>query len=375
MNKVSFNNKSKPFKDALDARVQAYFDENQITEKGNWKLFTKSMVLIPGALITYLSLIIFHPAPVLAILLSILLGLLFSSIGFNVMHDGAHGSYTEQKWLNNAMALTLNAMGGSSFMWKIKHNVIHHTYTNIHGMDDDIAKHPVFRFSPEQKRMWYHRYQHIYCLFFYALGSLFWVFVNDYKNYFKKKIEATPIRAMTSGEKIVFWGSKLIYITFFIVIPSFVFGFWPTLLGFVVMHAALGLSLSLVFQMAHCVEDVRFPLPDPSSNKIDNEWALHQVATTANFAMGSKVVSWLVGGLNFQIEHHLFPRVSHVHYSALSKIVSRTCEEFNAPYVAYRTFGQAVKAHLRYLKNMGAKEMELPTSSSSFTTTSPVQMG
>ena len=225
MDKVSFNNKSKPFKEALDARVQAYFEEHQITEKGNWKLFTKSMLLLPGALLTYLSLIIFHPAPILAIILCIFLGLLLSSIGFNVMHDAAHGSYTEQKWLNNTMALTLNAMGGSSFMWKIKHNVIHHTYTNIHGMDDDIAKHPVFRFSPEQKKMWYHRYQHIYCIFFYALGSLFWVFVNDYKNYFKKKIESTPIRPMTPGEKIVFWGSKLTYIIVFIVIPSFVFGF------------------------------------------------------------------------------------------------------------------------------------------------------
>lgn len=353
MKHVKFNNRVKPFKEALDARVNAYFENSGISEKGNRRLYIKTGVLLTAATLTYGVIIFLQPALVPFILLWALMGLLLACIGFNIMHDAAHGSYSNNKWLNDVMAHTLDIMGGSSFIWKVKHNVIHHTYTNITGEDDDIAKHPIFRFSPEQERHWFHRYQHIYAPFVYLLASLSWILLSDYKKILTRRIEATDLKRMNFWENLIFWTSKLANVAIFLVVPWLAFGFVPALIGFLVMHATLSIVLSFVFQMAHCVEDTRFPAPDPASHKIENEWALHQVATTANFAMKSKIISWLVGGLNFQIEHHLFPRISHVHYSALSPLVQQTCLEFNVPYVAYPTFGKAVISHLQHMRNMG----------------------
>ncbi len=355
MSKVKFNNRVKPFKNTLDAHVNAYFANSHKSEKGNWHLYTKSLVLIPMTVAIYLALVLFQPPVWLALTLCVLLGGVLACIGFNIMHDAAHGSYSNNKTLNEIMALTLNLMGGSEYLWKVKHNIVHHTYTNITGEDEDIDKIPILRFSPEQKRYWYHRYQHVYAPVLYLFGSLSWILFNDYQKYFTRKIESTKIPPMKWHEKLIFWSSKVVNIGIFLVIPAMVFGWVPAIVGLLVMHGTMGLTLSFVFQMAHCVEDTRFPMPDPQSNKIENEWALHQVATTANFAMKSKCISWLVGGLNFQIEHHLFPRISHVHYPALSPIVQKACAEFNVPYVAYPTFGKAVVSHLRHLRNMGRK--------------------
>ncbi|HEX5555526.1 MAG TPA: acyl-CoA desaturase [Chitinophagaceae bacterium] len=355
MSNVKFNNKLKPFKEALDTKVQEYFKNSQIPRTGNWHLFAKTAVLIPLATVIYLTLIIFHPVAWVAILLCVAMGLVLSFIGFNIMHDGAHGSYSKNKTVNEIMGLTMNVMGGSDYLWKVKHNIVHHTYTNITGEDEDIDKMPILRFSPEQKRYWYHRYQYIYAPVLYLFSSLSWILFNDYQKYFTRKIEATKIPPMKWKDKIIFWASKVMNISIFLVIPSFVFGFLPAVVGLLIMHGVLGLTLSFVFQMAHCVEDTRFPAPSPDSNKIENEWALHQVATTANFAMRSRLASWILGGLNFQIEHHLFPRISHIHYRALSPLVLETCQEFNVPYIAYPTFSKAVISHMRHLRNMGRK--------------------
>lgn len=356
MSNVKFNNKVRPFKEALDAKVQAYFQNNHINKTGNWHLFAKSIVLIPVAVAVYLSLILFHPVIWVAIPLCVALGLVLAFIGFNIMHDGAHGSYSKNKTVNEIMGLTMNVLGGSDYLWKVKHNIVHHTYTNITGEDEDIDQFPVLRFSPEQKCYWYHRYQYIYAPVLYLFTSLSWILFNDYHKYFTRKIEATVIPSMKWKDKIIFWSSKVMNISIFLIIPSFVFGFLPALIGLLIMHGVLGLTLSFVFQMAHCVEDTRFPMPDPQSNKIENEWALHQVATTANFAMKSRLASWFLGGLNFQIEHHLFPRISHVHYRALSPLVAETCREFDVPYITYPTFSRAVVSHLRHLRNMGYQD-------------------
>lgn len=356
MSSIKFNNRVKPFKEALDAKVQAYFQQHQLHKTGNWHLFAKSAILLPVTVLLYLTLIIVQPPTWIAILLCACLGLSLALIGFNVMHDGAHGSYSGNKTVNEIMGLTMNIMGGSDYLWKVKHNIVHHTYTNITGADDDIDRFPVLRFSPEQERYWYHRYQHVYGPVLYLFSSLSWVLFNDYHQYFTRKIEATIVPPMKTKDKIVFWGSKVLNIVIFVVIPAWVFGLVPALIGLLIMHGVLGLTLSFVFQMAHCVEDTRFPMPDPHSNKIENEWALHQVATTANFAMKSRLASWFLGGLNFQIEHHLYPRISHVHYRALSPLVAETCREFDVPYISYPTFTRAVISHIRHLRNMGCQD-------------------
>jgi linoleoyl-CoA desaturase len=270
------------------------------------------------------------------------------------MHDANHGSYSTRAWLNDLLGLSMNAMGASAYFWKQKHNILHHTYTNIDGLDDDIAKSPVIRQCASQRWVPAHRVQHLYLLPIYALSTIFWVFIMDFAKYFTRRIYTTAAWKMTFKNHIIFWATKILYISFYMIIPAMVWGIGPWLLGFFLMNAAMGLTLSLVFQLAHVVEITEFENVALDETKhIETAWAEHELKTTANFAMNNKVVSWFVGGLNFQIEHHLFPRVSHVHYPAISKIVMAKCKEFNLPYNKYDTMMEAVVSHFRTMKSLG----------------------
>ena len=269
------------------------------------------------------------------------------------MHDGAHGSYSSNKKVNSIAAYSLNLMGGSSFMWKIKHNHVHHTFTNIDGVDDDIDIQPFLRINESQRKYWIHRFQHLYFIALYGLTYFIWVYWKDYEKYFKRKVGDMPIRKMKAKEHIGFWASKLLYTCLFVFVPAYTLGWADMLIGYSVVLFVCGLTIAVVFQLAHIVEDTQFPVADISSNKIENEWAIHQIQTTANFATRNKVVSWFMGGLNFQVEHHLFPKISHIHYPALSKIVRETCQEFNLKYIEYPTVWSALGAHVRHLKDLG----------------------
>jgi linoleoyl-CoA desaturase len=351
--KVTFTNNPHPFKSLLDQRIDAYFESKGIEIRGNWKLYSKTIILLSSLTLVYVSILSIQPPNWISLLLCALLGFIQSTIGFNVMHDAAHGSYSNNYRINNIIAwLGGDLMGGSTFLWKIKHNIIHHSYTNIEGLDDDIAKYPLFRLSPEQERRWFHKYQYLYSIPLYFFTTFNWILFDDYWKLVTKKIHTTDIRKMKLRDHLEFWSGKIVNLSLFFFIPIYVFGFWPALLGFFVMHAALGLSLALVFQMAHAVEEAAFPVPN-DANKIESEWALHQVATTVNFAMNNKVISWLVGGLNYQVGHHLYPKISHIHYPEISKIVKQTCEDMKVKYNAFPTFGQALVSHLRYLKLLG----------------------
>jgi linoleoyl-CoA desaturase len=355
MPKITFNNKNNPFFTSLKQKVEEYFRRNNIEQTGNKKLYFKTGTLLTIAILLYVILVFFTPHYAVALLLCSLLGLAFAAIGFNVMHDGAHGSYSTKPWVNETMAYSLNLMGGNAYLWKQKHNIAHHSYTNIEGMDDDIDIKPFIRTNANQPRYWFHRFQHYYWVFFYLLTYAVWIFSNDFKKYFTGKIGDTKYRKMNLREHVVFWGSKLAYAFIFLAVPMWVVGVVPTLVGFFVLASVCGLTIGIVFQLAHVVEDTVFPMPDESTNKIEQEWAVHQITTTANFATKSKIISWFTGGLNFQVEHHLFPKISHIHYPAINKLVKETCMQFNINYIEYPTVYSALKSHVGYLKYIGKK--------------------
>jgi linoleoyl-CoA desaturase len=353
MAKVTFNNRQSPFFDALRNRTDDYFKKHNIAPTGNFKLYSKTIILMI-AIVTLYTTLVFTQLPVwLSVVLCALLGLSFASVGFNVMHDGAHGSYSKNKTVNTLMSWSLNMLGGSSFMWKIKHNHVHHSFTNIDGIDDDIDVRPFMRVSEAQPRYWFHRFQHWYWVVLYGTTYAMWIYYMDLQKYFTHKVGATPIRKMKLSEHIGFWFTKLLYIALFIGLPVYTHGWVETIIGYSVVIFTCGLTIASVFQLAHVVEDTEFPVPDPLTNKIESEWAMHQVRTTANFATNSKLVSWFMGGLNFQVEHHLFPRISHIHYPEISKIVRETCEEFNIRYIEYPTVLSAIGAHIRHLRALG----------------------
>jgi linoleoyl-CoA desaturase len=337
----------------LKKRIGDYFEKLGKDSTGNLSLFVKAVILIGAFVFLYVNLVFFTPATWLAILECIVLGGVVSAIGFNIMHDGAHGSFSKNKSLNRAAAFTLNVLGGNSFMWNMKHNVVHHAYTNVDGLDDDIDIQPWMRMSSTQKKYKLHKYQHLYFWLLYCLLYIFWILLLDYKKYFASKVGGVPLKKMSISDHFVFWGFKLLNAFLFIVLPIYQLGFMPWLIGFLVFTGFAGLVLSLVFQLAHTVEHTAFPVANVETNRLEDEWAVHQIKTTANFATKNKLVSWLVGGLNFQIEHHLFPKISHVHYPAISKIIRQACAEYGITYLEYPRVHLAVASHVAFLRQMG----------------------
>jgi len=350
-----FVNTPQSFHSELKKRISDYFKTMGKSTTGNYRLFIKAIILVVSFLFIYTHLVFFTPGTFWAITECVLLGCLTAAIGFNVMHDGAHGSFSRYKWLNNLAALSVNFLGANNFMWKTKHNVIHHAYTNIDGIDDDIDAKPFLRLCETQKHYKVHRYQHLYFWAAYSLLYLWWVFVTDYKKYFLKRIGNVPIKKMSPVDHLSFWSFKVLHLVLFAFLPIYVVGFVPWLIGFLVSGLVAGFVLSIVFQLAHTVEHTHFPLANETTHKMEDEWAIHQIKTTANFATRNKLVSWLVGGLNFQVEHHLFPKISHVHYPAISKIIKKACEEYGIHYIEYPRVRYAVASHVAYLRQMGRK--------------------
>lgn len=343
------------FHSELKRRINEYFSQAGKKSTGNYKLYVKAVALVLGFVALYIHLVFFTPVWWLAFLECLVLAGFTAAIGFNVMHDGMHGSFSRRRWVNGMAGLSLNFLGANNFMWKTKHNVIHHTYTNIEGVDDDIEARPLLRLCETQKYYKIHRYQHWYFWAAYSLLYLWWVFFTDYKKYFLRRIGPTPIKKIPFIVHLSFWGFKALHLFLFVAVPIYTVGAIPWLLGFLVYALFSGFILSIVFQLAHTVEHTEFPKAAVETNKMEDEWALHQLKTTANFATRNRFISWWVGGLNFQIEHHLFPRISHVHYPAISKIIKKTCKDFNFPYIEYPKMRLAVASHISHLRNLSRK--------------------
>ncbi|NNF02704.1 MAG: acyl-CoA desaturase [Bacteroidia bacterium] len=311
-----------------------------------------------GPYFLMLSGIVTNPAIVFA--LWILMGLGMAGIGLSVMHDANHGAYSEKKWVNKLMSYSMNLIGANSQIWRMQHNQLHHTYTNIEGMDDDINTPGILRFSPNAKLHWVHKYQYIYVWFLYGLATLSWTTTKEfgqairYNNLGLIKSKA-EFRQLFSRLVLI----KVLYFTYTLVIPLIFFPYSALLIAmsFIAMHFVAGFIISLIFQTAHVMPDCSYPLPAESGN-IDNTWAIHELQTTSNYAPTSRIFSWFIGGLNFQVEHHLFPKICHIHYKGISKIVASTAKEFNVPYNTQRTFLSAIWTHTKMLHSLGKPDVK-----------------
>ncbi|MFT5369437.1 MAG: linoleoyl-CoA desaturase [Candidatus Latescibacterota bacterium] len=365
MTKISFPGRV-GFHAEVRKRVDHFFEENGISKNTDWRMVLKT-VLILGWLVGAYGLLLYSASSlILAVISAVAIAQGFLLVGFNIMHDGAHGSYSKNARLNWAMSFTLDLVGGSNFFWRHKHNFLHHTYTNIQALDNDVQVFKILRFNPEQPWQPCHRFQHWYAFPAYGLMTLLWVTSGDFQKFFTRKIGDYKLPPLPVGESVLFFLTKFFYFGYMLVLPMFFHPILHVLIFFLLVHVVLGISMTTVFQLAHIVEDNTFPSPDQNTGEIDNEWAIHQVETTANFAPKSKLAAWYCGGLNYQIEHHLFPKICHIHYPAISEIVQRTCEEFQVKYVSYPTFHEAVGAHFRALRKLGRQdtsEMIRPTGS------------
>lgn len=285
----------------------------------------------------------------------ILSGFGMAGIGMGVMHDAIHGTYSKSPIINKLLGYTLNMVGANATVWKIQHNVLHHSYTNISEGDDDINAPFFLRFSPNSKKNALHSFQHLYIWFFYGLSTISWVTTKDYvrlDRYYKMGLIKGKNSYLKTALKITAW--KIVYFSFALGLPIAFsnFGVGQILLAFFVLHFVMGLSISLVFQTAHIMPEVAFPVMD-EHGMVEGERMLHQLATTSNYSEKSKIFSWLIGGLNFQVEHHLFPDICHVHYKNIAPIVKETALEYNIPYHSKKTFFHALKAHSQMIYQLG----------------------
>lgn len=360
---VRFNTKAQPeFFRELRGRVNQYFQDNKISPKGNLNMVLKTVFM---CILYFTPLIIILSGAVTTFWMSIvmwsLMGLGMAGIGLSVMHDANHGAYSTNKTVNNMMGYLVNFLGAFHVNWKMQHNVMHHSFTNIDGHDGDIDN-AFFRFAPQQPNKKMFKYQKYYAPFLYGFMTIFWYVFKDFEDirfYHKEGIlKKHGYNFKNQVAHLVF--NKIWYTVLTLVLPLIILPlpWWQVLIGFFLMFFISGLILALIFQPAHVLEETSFYKPDEKGS-VENNWAIHQMKTTANFAMKSKWFTWLIGGLNYQVEHHLFPNICHVHYSKISKIVKETAAEYNVPYYHHKTFAKALGSHFRLLSDLGTGEYDL----------------
>lgn len=354
---IKFNIKDKPelFKE-LKKRVNKYFTDNNITKYSNLSMRVKTIFMISLYFIPLIIIISgFVSSLWVMIAMWVLMGFGMSGIGLSIMHDANHGAYSKNKITNKILGYLINFLGAYHITWKIQHNVLHHSYTNVENYDGDIEN-PVMRFSPNQKRKKFFKYQIFYAPFLYGIMTIYWFISKDFERlvrYNKRNLLKTQGITLTKAVLEAIF-NKIWYISLTLVLPIIMleFPWWQVLIGFLFMHFICGLLLALIFQPAHVIEETEFFVVD-ENNSLENNWAIHQFKTTSNFAKDSKLFSWFVGGLNFQVEHHLFPNMCHIHYRKISDIVKATTKEYGIPYHQHKTFFAALKSHFTLLNKLG----------------------
>jgi len=355
--KIKFPSQKNPeFFIELKEIVNHYFDRTKKTRYGNYNMVIKAFVMFALYFGPYFLVLSGVIESFVGIFISwIVMGIGMAGMGMSVMHDAAHHAFSKHHAINDRIADSIYLLGGFPFNWKYQHNTLHHTYTNVTGKDEDIDPGSILRLSPHEPLLKAHKFQHLYAWFLYALMTVSWVTDKDFaqlKRYKDTGVKASG-RFSYTGLFLILIAAKLIYYGIFIVVPILFFpvAWYWSIVMFFAMHLTGGFILTVVFQTAHVVPSSEYPLPD-KDGMMENNWAVHQLMTTSDFAPKNKVLSWYVGGLNYQVEHHLFPNICHVHYGKISKFVKETAEKYSLPYHVESNFIKAVIQHGRMLKRL-----------------------
>ncbi|MBS1555385.1 MAG: acyl-CoA desaturase [Bacteroidetes bacterium] len=356
---ITFAATHRDFAATLNKRVNDYFKSHNISRQGNAEMYIKTACMFAMYFTPYVLILTGVISQSWAIFAAVIvMGFGLAGIGLSVMHDANHGAYSDKAWLNELMGYSLNLVGANAFNWKIQHNVLHHSFTNVHDHDEDISPRGVLRLCPSTPWKHVHRYQFIYAWFLYGLMTIAWLGYKDFIRIvrYQRSGMATKQRADIVKEWFILIATKLGYVAYIFVAPLLftAIPWYQVLFGVILMHYVAGFILAIIFQPAHVVEGTEFPVPD-ENNTLETNWAAHQLRTTSNFGNKSRWFTWYVGGLNFQIEHHLFPNICHVHYKNIAGIVRKTAQEFGLPYKTFSTFMDALNGHARHLKTLGKR--------------------
>jgi len=349
--RIRFKPKSEnDFATVVKKRVDAYFAEKRISRHANWVMYGKAALHLIVFAALYAAILSEQFSKPAMILMAMVIGILHGWVGVNVTHDALHGAFSSSSKVNKIVGYLFDFCGLSSYVWRDSHNFHHHIYTNVPGIDHDIEQNIFLRFSPTDKHYWFHRYQHYYWPLFYCLTGVNWIFFSDYKWFFAESAK----RQMPTNEIVAFFFFKALNFTLFFVIPMLVMTlpWWQIVIGYAALQLAGGFFVALIFQLAHMVEGLEYPEPN-TEGLMEHQWAVHEMLTTCNFGTQNGFLNYFCGGLNFQVEHHLFPYVCHVHYSKISPIVKLTALQFGLPYNENPSLMAAIKSHVRHLKKLG----------------------
>ena len=350
--RLKFNGDNR-FHRELRRRVEAEFKRSGTRQRDSAQMYLKTAIILATFGLAYVALLLFARHWWQGLPLALLLGTAMAAIGFNIMHDGGHQAYSKRRWVNRLMALALDLVGGSSYIWQWKHARFHHTWVNVAGHDSDIDLGVLGRLSPQQPRRPWHRWQHFYLWPLYGVTAIRWHLYGDFRDMVTGTVGERPFDRPRGWDLAGFVVGKLVFFTLAFGLPLVFHPLGTVLLFYALVSAVAGILLALVFQIAHVVEEAGFPVPDETGLQMATPWAIHQLQTTVDFARGNRMLGWLIGGLNFQIEHHLFPRISHVHYPLVARVVEDTCREFGVTYLEHRTFGAGLASHYRWLRQLG----------------------
>jgi linoleoyl-CoA desaturase len=350
--KVKFD-RTNEFHQELKRRVDDYFTTTGNTQKDVPQMYRKTLVILAWFVLSWGLLVFAAQIWWQAVILCISLGLAMGGIGFSIQHDGNHGAYSDRPILNQITGFGADLMGVSSYLWNMQHTLLHHSYTNVWGVDHDINLGILARFAPQQERMWFHRFQHIYLPVLYSFLMVAWHFYRDFKDFIRGSIGEYQIPRPQGKDLWVFIAGKIGFFALAFGIPCYFHPVWQVIVCYLGTSAVVGLLLSFVFQTAHCMPEAKFVDLPTNGQSLDNNWAVHQLETTVDFAHNNRLLSWYVGGLNFQVEHHLFPGICHIHYPAIAQIVRDTCQEYGVTYNVLPSFRAAIASHLRWLWMMG----------------------
>lgn len=350
MNTLTSADPNAAFKKVLFERLNGFFSENRRPKKANWEMTAKVAFALIWWVGSYALFYLYDWTYTQFFVLYILQGLAQIFMFLNIAHDANHNAISNNRYINKALSYVLDACGISSYMWRIMHNKGHHAVMNVHGEDEGIIAHGIFRFSPYAPWKKMHRFQHLYVFFLYSIASLDYVFVKDLEYLFLANNKHIEGKKHPLAEWITILSSKVFYLFYMIALPVWVLGFsvGQVVLAFFVTHLIMGLVAAWIIQIAHLLDINQFP-----KTRHDYDFLDHIFATTTDYATRSRVANFICGGLNHHVIHHIFPHIAHTHYPKLTRIVRETAAEFGVDYRENRYMTQAISHHLKLLKQLG----------------------
>jgi linoleoyl-CoA desaturase len=272
-----------------------------------------------------------HSSEVVMIELTLLGFFLFLG-GTHVLHEGTHGNLSRRPAINRGFVMLYEWIACfSADQYRLRHLSLHHAQPNVGQLDNDLHAKDLLRFSPAFPHRPYHRFQFIYAPLLYSLGIIQIAWIEDFKRLLTSRLAGHPHAPWRLRDIVRQVSAKLTHFAVFIGIPLTLYPTGSVLLAYLYVYLIGSLGIALIFQVTHVNTMVEFPSVD-KTHLLKKDWYEHQIATAINYAPESQLALFLTGGVNLQIEHHLFPDIPANRYAEVGEKVKEITEKYGQNY-------------------------------------------